>query len=187
MGDAKTTTDAVSFLLQQHNEVKRLFGEMGTATGESKKDLFQCLVRLLAVHETAEEEVIYPTIRASVEKGSDLVSPRLEEEDKAKKALSELEKVGVDAPEFDQKFSTLKGEVLEHAEHEEQEIFPALRNNVSAEQLQKLGTALEAAEKMAPTHPHPHAPESAVGNLIVGPFAMIADKARDALRSRKSA
>jgi hypothetical protein len=47
-------------------------------------------------------------------------------------------------------------------------------------------TSLEAAEAMAPTHPHPHGAESAVGNMVVGPFVAVVDKVRDALRSRKS-
>ncbi|MBV8303869.1 MAG: hypothetical protein JOZ04_06640 [Acidimicrobiia bacterium] len=41
---------------------------------------------------------------------------------------------------------------------------------------------LQAAEKLAPTHPHTHAPESAVGNLILGPFVAMADKVRNVLR-----
>ena len=35
---------------------------------------------------------------------------------------------------------------------------------------------------MAPTRPHEAAPESAVGNAVVGPFAALVDRARDAIR-----
>jgi hypothetical protein len=36
------------------------------------------------------------------------------------------------------------------------------------------------AEGMAPTRPHKAAPESAVGNLLVGPFVAMVDRVRDA-------
>jgi hypothetical protein len=37
-------------------------------------------------------------------------------------------------------------------------------------------------EQLAPTHAHRHAPESALGNLLVGPFVSIVDRTRDAIR-----
>lgn len=40
----------------------------------------------------------------------------------------------------------------------------------------------EAADAIAPTHPHESAPESATGNLLVGPFVAIVDRARDFIR-----
>jgi hypothetical protein len=42
------------------------------------------------------------------------------------------------------------------------------------------------AEKFAPTHAHRMAPESAVGNLLVGPFVAMVDRVRDAIRDRTS-
>jgi hypothetical protein len=35
---------------------------------------------------------------------------------------------------------------------------------------------------MAPTHAHPHGPNSAIGNMVVGPFAAMVDKVRDKLK-----
>lgn len=43
----------------------------------------------------------------------------------------------------------------------------------------KLTAAVQAAERIAPTHPHPGV-ESAVANFAVGPFAAVLDRARDA-------
>jgi len=52
--------DVVDLLLSQHNEVKALFARVKSSTGEAKRDAFQELVRLLAVHESAEEQVVHP-------------------------------------------------------------------------------------------------------------------------------
>jgi hemerythrin superfamily protein len=177
------TQDVVDLLLSQHQEVRSLFSQIRGLTGAATKESFDRLVNLLAVHETAEEIVVYPAVRASGPEGDQLADARTAEEDKAKSALSELEKLGVESPEFGPKLQAFQQMVELHAENEEREIFPLLRRTQSPEQLRKMAEGVEAAEKVAPTHPHPHGPESAVGNVVVGPFVAIVDKVRDALRS----
>src|SRR4051812_39685447 len=180
--DQQQTTDAVTFLMSQHAEIRRLFSDMDGA-GRSQ-DTFQALVRLLAVHETAEEEVVHPAARRLIPDGDAIVDARLEEEDRAKKALADLEKIELDDANFAAEYAKVRDMVLEHAEHEEQELFPKLQAIQDDEELRRMTTALEAAEAMAPTHPHKTAPESATGNMLVGPFVAMADRVRDAIRGR---
>jgi hemerythrin superfamily protein len=175
--------DVVDLLLSQHEEVRSLFGQIQGAAGTAKKGSFDRLVNLLAVHETAEEIVVYPVVRKTGPDGERLADARTAEEDKAKDALSELEKLEATSAEFDTKLQAFQQMVETHAGNEEREILPLLRQSQSPEELTRMAEAVEAAEKMAPTHPHPHGPESAVGNLVVGPFVAIVDKVRDALRS----
>ncbi len=181
--EAGSAEDVVEFLLRQHREAEQLFARLEQADGEGRKEPFEQLVRLLAVHETAEEEVVYPAIRTAVEEGDRLADARTAEEDEAKKALSDLEKTGVDGAEFPERLQTVKGLVLTHARNEEQEIFPRLRQSQTPEQLETMAKAVRAAEAVAPTHPHPHGPESAVGNVVVGPFVGLVDRVRDAIRN----
>jgi hemerythrin superfamily protein len=175
--------DVVDFLLNQHEEVRSLFKEVQSSTGADKKDAFNCLVNLLAVHETAEEMVVYPVLRSSGDVGDRLADARTDEESKAKDALSDLEKIGPDSPEFDSRFGVFEQMVDSHARNEEQEVFPFLRESQEPEKLRSMAEAVEKAEKVAPTHPHPHGPESAVGNTVVGPFVAVVDKVRDKLRA----
>ena len=91
-----TTTDqetAVRFLLRQHEDVRRLFRSVQEATGEARRESFEPLVRLLAVHETAEEMVVYPALRTAGDEGRRIAEARLAEEDEAKKVLADLEKL----------------------------------------------------------------------------------------------
>lgn len=180
--------DAITFLERQHGDVRNLFDALksGGEDREDRKDTFQCLVRLLAVHETAEEMVVYPAVRSQVPNGSELADARIAEEDQAKQLLSDLEKLGPDAPDFDTKLAAFERAVLEHAEHEEMEVFPKLREHLDAGTLETLRAALIAAEAIAPTHPHPHGPDSAIGNLMVGPFLAVADRVRDAISAVRS-
>ena len=183
--NSSATGDAVDLLTAQHEEVRQLFSQI-QGGGPGRKDTFECLVRLLAMHETAEEEVIYPALRRTGPDGEQVAEARKAEEDEAKTMLSDLEKLGVDGEGFDAQLETFRMSVLAHAENEERVVFPRLRQSLDAESLQSMRTALETAEAMAPTHPHPHGPESALGNILVGPFVAVVDKVRDAMRSRKT-
>jgi len=183
-----TTTrqrDAVDVLLAQHERIKELFGQVMAASGEHKRELFEDLVRLLAVHEAAEEELIHPLSRYNGAAGDAVVTARLDEEQQAKRDLAELYEIGTGGADFDAALERLRVAVLEHAEHEEHEEFPALRETVPAKRLNRLAGQVLAAEKLAPTRPHPHSPSSRAGNLIVGPPMAVYDRVRDAIRDSR--
>lgn len=174
--------DVVELLLGQHQRIKTLFTEVAAATGERKRDAFDELVRLLAVHESAEELVVHPAVRLQGEGSEAIVEARLREEDEAKKALAELHDLGVDHPEFDIRLEAFAVDVLAHANHEEQEEFPRLRSGTDAKRRRRMADAVRAAEAMAPTRPHPMAGESEAANLVAGPPLAIFDRVRDAVR-----
>jgi hemerythrin superfamily protein len=184
---ATSQDDVVSLLLDQHEQVKSLFSRLKASAGTQKKELFEDLVRLLAVHETAEEEVVHPTARRKLDHGEEVVDGRLHEEEAAKRALAELYDLGVDHPDFDGKLAAFEEAVVRHATREENEEFVRLREMLSPDQLRRMAGAVRAAEATAPTRPHPQGPESAVGNLLVGPPVAIFDRIRDGVRDwRKS-
>ena len=172
--------DVVDLLMAQHDEIKSLFAQVKTAQGSEKRERFQELVRLLAVHESAEEEVVHPAARRPA--GAEVVEERLHEEDDAKHVLAELHDMGVDHPEFDARFAAFERAVIAHATHEEQEEFPELRQDMGEDRLRRMAGAVRAAEAVAPTRPHPQAGESAVANLLVGPPTAVFDRMRDAVR-----
>jgi hemerythrin superfamily protein len=172
--------DVVDLLLEQHSQVKSLFRQLAGAEGVQKRELFEDLVRMLAVHESAEEQVVHPMARRDA--GDDVVEARLHEESEAKDALAQLYDMGVDHPEFDTRMAAFAQAVLDHAEHEEHDEFPYLRQNIPAEQLSRMAGAVRAAEAIAPTRPHPAAGESAIANMMAGPPAAVFDRMRDAVR-----
>jgi hemerythrin superfamily protein len=183
-----TTTkqqDVVDVLLAQHERIRELFGQVAAAGGEQKRGLFEDLVRLLAVHETAEEELVHPLSRRGNAAGDRVVNARVDEERLAKRDLAELYRMGTEDPGFDAAFARLREAVLDHAQHEESEEFPPLRASVPATRLTRLAREVLAAEKLAPTRPHPHAPSSQAGNLIVGPPMAVFDRIRDAMRGAR--
>lgn len=172
----------VTMLRDQHEMVRNLMTQVEQSAGESRKQAFEPLVRLLAVHETAEEMVIYPAIRGDGQRGDSIAGRRVEEEDRAKKLLTDLEKMDPTSVEFEQLFTTLRSAVEAHASGEEREVFPLVEQITDEQEKRRMAAALKVAEGIAPTHPHKNAPESAVGNLLVGPFVSMVDRARDAIR-----
>ena len=179
--------DVVDLLLGQHKEIQRLFGKLAKARGTQKRQAFEDLVRLLAVHETAEEELVHPLARTKIPNGKRVIDARLKEEDSAKRTLAELYDLGVDHPDFDARLAALATEVLEHAAKEERLEFPQLRDRLDEPERRRMALMVQAAEAVAPTRPHPEVGESVTANLLAGPALAIFDRARDAVRDwRKS-
>jgi len=184
MAQTSTHTDVIDLLVDQHAQIRQLFMQTLMSEGEERKEFFGQLVRMLAVHETAEEEVIHPMARKTLPNGDALIDDRLEEERKAKELLATLEKMDTDDPNFMSMLDRLRMAVLTHARAEERYEFPQLRDRLGASGMRTMLSAVKAAEATAPTHPRPGT-ESASKNLLLGPIAAITDRVRDAIRAHK--
>lgn len=173
-----TPTDVVQFLVSQHEQIKGLFAETLNATGNDRREPFIKLRRLLAVHETAEEEVVHPRAKRKLSNGKDVATARLKEEHAAKMTLIQLEKLDVGSKEFATELAKFRDAVVKHAEREEKQEFAKLQEELSSDELEKMGRAAKLAEAVAPTRPHAGV-ESQVANLMTGPFAAMLDRTRD--------
>jgi hemerythrin superfamily protein len=175
--------DVVLFLKEQHEQIKMGFVQILTSSGDERQARFVALRRLLAVHETAEEEVVHPLARRHLHNGEIVVLARLQEENEAKKVLAELEDLDATSPLFQRQLTLLQTSVLVHAQAEESDEFERLGEVLDTEQLDRMRRAVEFAERVAPTRPHPGV-ESAAANMLVGPFASMLDRARDAISGK---
>jgi len=173
--------DVIDLLCRQHEEIRRLFADLEQAGEDDREPLFHELVRLLSVHETAEQEIVHPEIRA-MEGGEAVVDARVAEERRATELLSTMTDIGPKAEGFDTLLAQLRDDVLAHAEHEERLEFPLLRQAYDAKRLEAMADTVRAAEAVAPTRPHPGT-ESAAKNMLLGPPAALMDRARDAIRN----
>jgi len=122
--------DIVDALLAHHQQIKLLFGQLESAAGEHKQQLFQELVGLLAEHESVEESLVHPLAKAKVPDGDVVVPERLAEEQDAKQALAGLYDLGVEHPDFNRDLLALRDAVAAHAEAEELLEFAFLREVV---------------------------------------------------------
>ncbi|MEU8380797.1 hemerythrin domain-containing protein [Streptosporangium sp. NPDC048865] len=174
--------DVVDLLVRQHTMIRDLFDEVEESpTGARRAEAFERLVRMLAVHETAEEEIVHPYARLKIENGDEVVRDRLVEEREAKQMLADLEKLGTGHPDFSGRLQMLRAAVLAHARAEECYEFAQLRARTSVAERRAMAAGVKAAEALAPTHPHPGT-ESVVMNLLFGPSLAIVDRTRDVIR-----
>jgi hemerythrin superfamily protein len=183
--DLQTGNDVVSFLKLQHEQIKELFGRVKAARGPERAKAFHDLRRLLAVHETAEEEIVHPVARRALPDGAAIVGARLREERAAKKALAELETLDVESAAFAERLDGLEQSVLAHAEAEEKEELELLQTKLDPERLARMKRRALLAERIAPTRPHAGL-ESAAANILVGPLVAVIDRLRDAILERRA-
>jgi hemerythrin superfamily protein len=173
--------DVVALLMRQHGDIRNLFDEVESTTGEERRDAFRRLVRLLAVHETAEEEVVHTFARKRLPGGEQVVKDRLAEEKAAKETLAALDELDIGDPEFMPQLLGLRKDVQEHARAEERYEFIHIRRSTDVTNLAAMAKAVKAAEAMAPTRPHPGV-ESGAKNIALGPVAALMDRTKDAVR-----
>src|SRR2546422_8919096 len=107
--DMRTSQDVVTFLIEQHQQIRQLFAKVAAAHGREREQAFFALRRMLAIHEIAEEEVVHPRARRELLGGEYVVDARLAEEHAAKELIAKLEEVqDVDTLQFDEQLSSLK-------------------------------------------------------------------------------
>jgi hemerythrin superfamily protein len=149
---AKSPRDVVDFLIGQHEQIKSLFEQTLDSSGKEREKAFLELRRLLAVHETAEEEFVHSRAKRMPD-GDKVVGARVKEEHEAKTVLAKLEKLDVDAEDFTRQFSKLRDAMLAHAEHEEKEEFSKLQEELSEDELDQMGRAARLASWPDRRHP----------------------------------
>jgi hemerythrin superfamily protein len=174
--------DAITLLKEDHRAVEALFKKyekLGERAGKTKQTTVDKLVRLLSVHASIEETVLYPYIREHAPELESTVLEALEEHLVAKWELDALEKMKPSDERFDAKVSVLTESVRHHVKEEEKQLFPKIREKFSRADLQELGEALAQAKKSAPTHPHPRSPDTPPGNVPLSMANAVVDRARD--------
>src|SRR5829696_2075974 len=171
--------DAVDILVEDHRRIEQLFARYESSTNadaRTRKDLVDDLIRELSIHAAIEEQYFYPAVAKSVSNGEELVGESLHEHQEVKDALAELDDMDADDTGFDDRVHALMREVRHHAGEEEREILPKLREAVGEPRMMEIGEQLEEAKKIAPTRPHPHAPNTRPGNMVAGPMAATVDR-----------
>jgi hemerythrin superfamily protein len=174
--------DVIDVLTEDHRRVNELFRRVQIAEkAETIDEITKEIVHELSVHAAVEEQFVYPLVRVTVDDGGDTADHAIEEHAEAKRLLADLEKQDAGSTEHRTTMDQLIDSVRHHVEEEENEMFAQLRESTDAGTREKVGTIVEQAKAVVPTHPHPLVPGNATAQLIAGPWATAVDKARDLL------
>lgn len=180
------SVDVITLLTTDHREVDGLLNDLlaGKVTGDDRAQAISTIVRELSMHAAAEEMVLYPELRDLLPDGDQLADEALSEHQNIKEVLNDLDGKSPDDPGVMEAIASVATEVRHHVEEEEGELFVKLRDSASPDRLMELGDLIERAKKAAPTHPHPNAPNTPPGNMILGPPTALFDRMRDAISNR---
>lgn len=143
--------DALEFLKEDHQKVKRLFKQIAETVDPSKRqELFDQIDTELEIHAHIEETVFYPALE-NYDQLIDMVAEARDEHQTVKALLEELEELGVESGKFVEELTVLMESVEHHVEEEEDEMFPAVRDILDAPTLEDLAKQLASA-KGKPQH-----------------------------------
>jgi hypothetical protein len=141
--------DAFELLKKDHEKVSGIFEKLDATTErgvKTREELFTQLKQELDVHTRIEEEIFYPVLKQAKET-EDLTLEAYEEHNVVKQLLAELEELSKDDETWGAKLTVLKENVEHHVEEEEGELFDGAREVLSREQIEELGTQMEAAKR----------------------------------------
>ena len=186
----KKTQDAIAVLKNDHRTVEKLFSRyqgLSQRAVKGTQDVVQRVVKELSIHAAVEEQLLYPAVRREVPGGEQDVEEAIREHQEVKERLVRIERLdaATERADLDREMETLIRDVKHHVKDEESEMFPKMRKHMDRKRLVEMGELMAAAKKIAPTHPHPHAPATPPGNLVTGAAAGVMDRARDALREAR--
>jgi iron-sulfur cluster repair protein YtfE (RIC family) len=153
--------DAITLLKDDHENVRKLFKRFegaGDNAHVEKRQIVDKIIEELTVHAFIEEQLFYPTVaklpgNGKGEEPEELVKEAEEEHAQVKTLLIELEGMSPEDEYFDAKVTVVIDNVRHHAEEEEEEMFPKVREAMGRNDLQDLGQRMEEAKTTAPRLP----------------------------------
>jgi hypothetical protein len=110
----------------------------------------------------------------------------ISEHKELEQTMKELEAVDATDPRFDALIGRLETTLADHISDEESDQFPKLRVSIPRDELVQLAHKVQTAKKLAPTRPHPGAPNSELFHKLVGPGVGLVDRLRDRLTGRST-
>jgi hemerythrin superfamily protein len=138
----------VKKLIEEHKEVATLMQELG-AKNVARLEVFQELHRSLLSHAKGEEAEFYPAVRDLDEELASKIPEAFEEHKEVERLLEQMTRAIDDDAEFKALLSELKENVEHHVEKEEGEVFPAVEQHLSAQELNDLGKRYLDAKQAA--------------------------------------
>jgi len=144
--------------------------------------LFNDTVKLFSEHDTAEEVVLYATVK-NLGLGY-LADSALTQSKYMERLLYEMDKKygkGIeDLSLFEEDMIRLKDAFNNHSGLlEDTEILPVLECKLSQDDVDSMNKWYDRIKTIAPSRPHPESPHSPAGSLLTGPVLAFVDKFRD--------
>jgi len=175
--------DIFAIIVEEHRMVEKLGKEYHQSKDRHvKQGIAHNIIKLLCIHAACEEMVLYPFMRAKLADGPAMVQHALNEHQQLKQDLYTLDNMLVTQAHYDERLDKALAETLQHVEEEETDLLPKLRAAMNQSEMKTLTEQFIDAHKLAPSRPHPDAPNTPPENKHANSVAHAEDIARDAGR-----
>lgn len=141
--------NAFTLLKEDHKKVAGILEKIDETTErgvKTREALFAQLKTELDIHAEIEETIFYPVLEKHAET-RDITLEGIEEHRIVKQFLAELDAMAKDDEIWTAKMTVLKENIEHHVEEEEGEMFSKARQALTEEEIESLGTRMEAAKK----------------------------------------
>jgi hemerythrin-like domain-containing protein len=166
---------------QDHIKLNRMLERLPTTSDDEQDELLHRLCRLVFTHAFAEEAVLWPALRRSVEDGEELTARVEREHQEITELVAALEQSSADDAErrvlMDRTIEMLRQDVRD----EEDVLLPRLQEAVDVQTLRRLGVSWELVRRIAPTRTHPIVSRRPPGQTLSALPLSITDRLRDGL------
>lgn len=185
MSQAQQTRDVVDELTDDHREALEMLDAITTTADPDRcAEMRDVVIAEVVRHAVAEEMYVYPAVREVFRDGDEIVAHDTEEHEHLERVMRELERDDPRSDRFRESVAEMARALSHHAHDEESEQFPRLRRELSADRLQSMGEDVARAKRVAPTRPHPNAPNAELFHKLAGPGVGLVDRLRDRLSGR---
>jgi len=177
--------DLADAVAADHRAMTELFAKL-EASGDARNrgQLAARVIEELVRHSVAEEQFLYPAARTALPDGDEVADRAIAVHAEAEQLMKTLARTDPTTPAFDEQVTTLLAAMRHHFADEEDELLPRLRTACDPGELRELGLRFEQAHRIAPTRPHPAAPDTPPANKIVDLGVGLIDRVRDAMTGR---
>ncbi|MDP9068028.1 MAG: hemerythrin domain-containing protein [Actinomycetota bacterium] len=141
--------DPLHLLTEDHEKVKKLLEELDSTTADAsdrRRQLFSQIRREMEIHETIEEEILYPALKSHAE-AKEVVLEGYEEHHVVDTIMAELDDLSFEDETWGAKLSVMKENIEHHIEEEEEEMFVKARELLEEAELEGLGDRMAARKK----------------------------------------
>jgi hemerythrin superfamily protein len=146
-----TSFDVIDLLTRDHRQLEQLLDDLDREEQPIPASVFFVrIVRELAAHERAEQEIVFPAFRSALPAADAEEHERLGEHGEINELLAEMRKLVADEPGFDARAAALRLGLQAHFRAEEVSVFPRLRACLNRHQLVELAEQVMTARDEQP-------------------------------------
>ena len=182
----RSNTDVTVVLAEDHRTIEQLLEALAADSLEvtAHRVLMDRTIIEVVQHSVAEELFLFPAVREYVPGGAKLADHELENHAEVDAVMKVLDLLNPTDGSFKPQVSMLRSLLGAHIAYEERVLFPALLQATAPQFRDEIGEKILVSKSYGPTRPHPNAPNTPPGNLLLAAGTGLVDRVRDAFSHR---